>query len=177
MGQPREELLRSGLLVRGIEQLSQAVGIAGAMLLVPLVLVTCYEVVARYAFGAPTIWAYEIGYMLTGAHFLLGMAFTLRAGEHIRIDVFSGKFSSKTRACIDLLGYAVVLPLTIWVALHLLRYFTNGLSSGERSGASAFNMQVWPFRLIFFTAFALLALQVIAEVLKLLGCLRAAHTR
>ena len=26
----------------------------------------------------PTIWAYEIGYMLTGSHFLLGMAFTLR---------------------------------------------------------------------------------------------------
>ena len=28
--------------------------------------------------GMPTIWAYEIGYILTGAHFLLGMAFTLQ---------------------------------------------------------------------------------------------------
>ena len=46
--------------------------------IVPLVLATCYEVLARYLFGAPTIWAYEIGYTLTGSHFLLGMAYTLR---------------------------------------------------------------------------------------------------
>ena len=53
-------------------------GSFGACLIVPLVLATCWEVFARYMFGAPTIWAYEIGYMLTGSHFLLGMAFTLR---------------------------------------------------------------------------------------------------
>ena len=91
----------------------------GACLLVPLVLATCYEVFARYLFGAPTIWAYEVGYTLTGAHFLLGMAFTLKNGEHIRIDIFSGKFSPRTRAIIDLVGYAVLLPLTLWLTLYL----------------------------------------------------------
>lgn len=166
-----------GSLVRAIERASDFVGIAGAMLLIPLVLVTCYEVIARYAFGAPTIWAYEIGFTLTGAHFLLGMAFTLRAGEHIRIDIFSGKFSTKTRALIDLVGYAVVLPLMVWLALYLFRYFFGAYTSGERSGASAFNAQVWPFRLIFFIAFALLALQVLAEVLKLIRTLKVAETR
>ena len=42
------------------------------------------------------MWAYEIGYMLTGSHFLLAMAFTLREGQHIRIDIFSEKFSQRT---------------------------------------------------------------------------------
>ena len=160
-------------LVRAIERASDSVGIAGAMLLIPLVVATCYEVVSRYVFGSPTIWAFEIGFMLTGAHFLLGMALTLRAGEHIRIDVFSGKFSAKTRAVIDLIGYAVVLPLTIWLSIYLFRYFFGAFNSGERTGASAFNAQVWPFRLIFFIAFVLLALQVFAEVLKLIRILRA----
>jgi TRAP-type mannitol/chloroaromatic compound transport system permease small subunit len=159
-------------LVRAIERASDSVGIAGAMLLIPLVVATCYEVVSRYVLGSPTIWAYEIGFMLTGAHFLLGMALTLRAGEHIRIDVFSGKFSAKTRAVIDLIGYAVVLPLTIWLSIYLFRYFFGAFNSGERTGASAFNAQVWPFRLIFFIAFVLLALQVFAEVLKLIRILR-----
>ncbi len=36
--------------------------------------------------------------MLTGSHFLLGMAYTLAVGEHIRIDIFSGRFASRTRA-------------------------------------------------------------------------------
>lgn len=159
-------------LVRAIERLSTAVGIFGAILIVPLVLATCWEVLARYAFGAPTIWAYEIGYMLTGSHFLLGMAYTLRLGEHIRIDIFSGRFSTRTRALLDLAGYAVVLPLLVWLTLYLFHYFWSGYASNEKSGASAFNMPVWPFRIVFFVAFLVLAMQVLAEVLKAVRALR-----
>ena len=153
-------------LVQAIERLSESVGIAGAFLIVPLVLATCYEVFARYLFGAPTIWAYEIGYTLTGSHFLLGMAFTLKAGDHIRIDIFSGRFSARTRAIIDLVGYAVLLPLTIWLTVYLYRYLHGGWAQNEKSGQSALNMPVWPFRLVFFAAFLLLALQILAEVIK-----------
>lgn len=158
--------------VRAIERLSEYVGIAGACLIVPLVLVTCYEVFARYLFSAPTIWAYEIGYTITGSHFLLGMAFTLMAGEHIRIDIFSGHFSVRTRAIIDLVGYAVLLPLTVWLAIYLYGYFHTGWVANEKSGQSALNMPVWPFRLVFFAAFLLLALQILAEVIKSARALR-----
>ena len=40
-------------------------------------------------FNAPTQWAYEVGYMMMGTHALLGMAYTLREGGHIRIDAFT----------------------------------------------------------------------------------------
>jgi TRAP-type mannitol/chloroaromatic compound transport system permease small subunit len=163
-------------LVRAIERLSNAVGIFGALLIVPLVLATCYEVLARYGFGAPTIWAYEVGYMLTGSHFLLGMAYTLRLGEHIRIDIFSGKFSARTRAMIDLACYAVVLPLLAWLTFALGRYMWNGYLSNEKSGQSAFNMPVWPFRIVFCVAFAMLTLQVIVEILKAVRAYRGAAT-
>jgi TRAP-type mannitol/chloroaromatic compound transport system permease small subunit len=159
--------------VRLIERASSVVGIAGACLIVPLVLATCYEVFARYVFGAPTIWAYEVGYMLTGSHFLLGMAFTLKVGEHIRIDIFTGKFSARTRAIIDLAGYAVVLPLTVWLTLYLCRYFWTGWATNEKSGQSALNMPVWPFRLVFIAAFLLLALQVLVEMVKSIRALHA----
>jgi TRAP-type mannitol/chloroaromatic compound transport system permease small subunit len=159
-------------VLRAIERASEWAGVFGACLLVPLVLATCYEVFARYLFGAPTIWAYEVGYTLTGAHFLLGMAFTLKYGEHIRIDVFSGKFSPRARAVIDLLGYAIVLPLTAWLTLYLFFYLRTGYVSNEKSGQSALNLPVWPLRVIFCLAFLLLALQVIAEVAKLIRTLR-----
>ena len=162
-------------VVRAIERASGAVGVFGACQIIPLVLATCYEVFARYAFGAPTIWAYEIGYMLTGSHFLLGMAFTLRYGEHIRIDIFSGKFSARTRAIIDLAGYAIVLPMLVWLTLYLFRYFWSGFVTSEKSGQSAFNMAVWPFRVVFVVAFLLLTLQVLAEVIKTVRALRAAQ--
>lgn len=155
-------------MIRGIEKLTGSVGIMASFALIPLVLATCYEVFARYVFGAPTIWAYEIGYFLTGTHFLLGMAFALRTDEHIRIDIFSGHFSQRTRAVIDLLGYAVTLPLMVWLSYALWLHLAQGYLRNERSGQSAMNMPVWPFRVVFFVAVALLALQILAEALKAL---------
>jgi TRAP-type mannitol/chloroaromatic compound transport system permease small subunit len=159
--------------VKAIERVTGSVGILASLLIAPLVLATCYEVFSRYVMNEPTIWAYEVGYILTGSHFLLGMAYTLLHGQHIRIDIFSGKFSPRTRALIDLAGYGVVLPLMIWLSYALLQYLVQGYVRGERSGQSAMNMQVWPFRIVFLAAFALLALQMLAEVLKTLGRLRA----
>ena len=153
-------------LIRSIERLTGSVGIVASLVIVPLVLATCYEVFARYVMQAPTVWAYEIGYILTGSHFLLGMAFTLRAGEHIRIDIFSGKFSTRTRAVIDLVGYTIILPLMVWLTYALFQHFATGYLRSERSGQSAMNLPVWPFRIVFLVAFSLLALQILAEVIK-----------
>ena len=152
--------------IRNIERVTGSVGILASFALVPLVLATCYEVFARYVLGAPTIWAYEVGYILTGSHFLLAMAFTLQAGEHIRIDIFSAKFATRTRAIIDLLGYCVTLPLMLWLTYALFQHLATGYLRNERSGQSALSLPVWPFRIVFMVAFALLALQILAEVIK-----------
>ncbi len=142
------------------------IGVLAAMLLVPLVLATTWEVLARYAFGAPTIWAYEVGYSLTGAHFLLALAYTLRQGEHIRIDVFSAAMSPAVRRAIDALAYAAVLPILVWITWTLGAYALSGFARGETSGQSALNLPVWPFRAAFTLAFATFALQVLCELAK-----------
>jgi TRAP-type mannitol/chloroaromatic compound transport system permease small subunit len=156
-------------IVAAIERAVGAAGILAALLLVPLVLATCYEVWSRYVMGAPTIWAYEVGYILTGSHFLLGLAYTLRAGEHIRIDVFSSHFPPRVRALLDLVVYLLVAALLAWMTWALFGYLVDGYARGERSGQSALNMQVWPFRVVFVLSFALFTLQVLAELLKSLS--------
>lgn len=143
-----------------------AVGILAALLLVPLVVATTWEVVARYAFDAPTIWAYEVGYTLTGSHFLLALAYTLRKGEHIRIDVLSGSLSAGARRTIDAVAYALVLPILVWITWTLWGYTSSGFARGETSGQSALNLPVWPFRAVFSLAFATFALQVLCELVK-----------
>jgi TRAP-type mannitol/chloroaromatic compound transport system permease small subunit len=160
-------------VIRNIERATTSVGILASLCLVPLVIATCYEVFARYIFGMPTIWAYEIGYFLTGTHFLLAMAFTLKSDEHIRIDIFSGHFSRRTRAIIDLVGYAVTLPTMIWLSYALWLHLAQGYLRNERSGQSAMNLPVWPFRVVFFVAFTMLALQILAEVIKAIRRMRA----
>lgn len=159
-------------VIRSVERLVVGIGIFAAFLLVPLVLATTWEVVARYAFGAPTIWAYEVGYSLTGAHFLLALAYTLRQGEHIRIDVLSHHLPPALKRWIDAVVYLVVLPLLVWLAYTLWEYMASGYLRGETSGQSALNLPVWPFRLVLFIAFVTLGLQVVCELLKTLRPVR-----
>jgi TRAP-type mannitol/chloroaromatic compound transport system permease small subunit len=153
-------------LIRLIDRLTTIVGVGAACLLVPLVLATCYEVFSRYVMGEPTAWAYEVGYLLTGSHFLLALAYTLKQDLHIRIDVFTGLMSPRTRAVIDTLAYTVILPLLLWLTWMLLQYLITGYTRGERSGQSSLNLPVWPFRLVFTVSFGLLALQVFVALLK-----------
>ncbi|NKC14178.1 MAG: TRAP transporter small permease subunit [Gammaproteobacteria bacterium] len=153
--------------LRTIDRLSGNLGILAAWIVLPLIFATVYEVLSRYLLAAPTIWAYEIGYMATGANFLLGAAFALREKAHIRIDVFYSHFSEKSKALIDVLGYLFLfLPLGFWLSYRLGFYALDAFATGERSGESAWNPVIWPFRLIFFTGFAVLSLQALVEFIR-----------
>ena len=59
-------------LLNFIDKCSACVGYVAAWIVLPLIFATVYEVFSRYALNAPTIWAYELGYMATGSGFLLG---------------------------------------------------------------------------------------------------------
>ncbi|MEV8468856.1 TRAP transporter small permease subunit [Fluviibacterium sp. DFM31] len=153
--------------IRGlIGGISAILGYFSALIIVPLILASVYEVISRYVFSQPTIWAYEIGYMAMGASFLLGSAYTLRDGQHVRIDILACRFSPRTNAALNLAGYLFLfLPIGIWLTFALYHHTVEAYEWGERSGESAWNPYVWPYHLVFFTAFASMVLQVIAEAL------------
>jgi TRAP-type mannitol/chloroaromatic compound transport system permease small subunit len=134
---------------------------------VPLIAASCWEVFSRYVLNEPTFWAFELGYMVMGAHFLIGFAYTLREHEHVRVDIFYARFSPRAKALIDTATYLVLLlPLAAWLAVAFGDKVAKAYESHERSGMSAFNPVIWPFRLVMCAAFALLALQAIAELIR-----------
>ena len=164
-------------VIAAIEGFTEGIGGLAALVIIPLVLATCYEVFARYVFGAPTIWAFELGYILTGVHFLLGGAITLKRQGHVRIDLIYDQLSVRKRALIDLVLYvALVLPALSLIFLRLADYATESYFSGETTGQSAWNPPIWPFRAIIAASFLFLTLQVVAEILKCLRKLRGAES-
>jgi TRAP-type mannitol/chloroaromatic compound transport system permease small subunit len=63
----------------------------------------------------PTIWAYDATYMLYGAYFMLGCAYTLLHGSHIRTDMVWEKFSVRKKGLIDAIAYvAFFFPAMIF---------------------------------------------------------------
>lgn len=156
------------LLLRWIDRISGGAGALAGWLIVPIIFATAYEVFSRYVLHAPTIWAFEVGYMAMGANFMIGIAYTLREKSHIRIDVVYGHlFSRKTQAVISLLGYGLLLlPASFLLSDALWTYAYKSLKTMESSGQSAWNPVIWPFRMVFFSGFVLLLLQGIAETIR-----------
>lgn len=150
-----------------IESITGNIGVIAAWLVVPLIFATVYEVFSRYLLNAPTVWSFEIGYMMMGSHFLLGAAYTLREGSHVRVDLIYNSVSAKSRAIIDVVGYLfLILPIMLWLSWGLWEYFETSWVEKERSGHSSWNPLVWPYRLVFFISFFVLTLQVVGEILK-----------
>ena len=96
-----------GLLrtIRAIDTFSEWSGKTIAWLILPLVLGLTYEATARYLFNAPTLWAFDLSYMLYAAIFMLGAHYTLLKGAHIRTDMLWEKFSVRTKGRIDVVAY------------------------------------------------------------------------
>lgn len=154
-------------VVRLLDRVSGTSGAIAAWLVVPLIAASCYEVFSRYVMGAPTLWAYEVGYMAMGTHFLIGLAYTLREGEHVRVDLIYGQLSRRKRAVVDAFTYVVLLlPLAAWLSIGLGEKVAQAYESQERSGMSAFNPVIWPFRAVMCAAFVLLFLQAVAQLLR-----------
>jgi len=154
-------------LIRLLDILTDRVTSLGAWLVVPLFAIMTYEVVARFAFDLPTFWAYELAYMITGAHFVLGIAYVLKMDRHIRIDFFYARLSPRRRALIDFVTYvAFLLPVAGWMTWRLVAVAAEAFRVGEVSGESAWNPVVWPLQSVVAFGFALFTLQIVAEAVR-----------
>lgn len=161
-------------IIRWIDGVVKWSGFAAALLVVPLVLSNTIEVFMRYALGQPTDWAMQATVMCYGSLFMLGSAYALQKGAHVRTDMFWDKFSDRTKGSIDSVAYALLfLPSMAMLCYLSLGEFMYAWSIDERSTMTAWQPPLWPFRAVVPLSAALLFLQGSSELMK---CLWAART-
>ena len=154
-------------MVRVIDKFTDTTGTWVAWLNVPLVAVVVWEVVARYAFAAPTIWSFDVTYMLYGAIFMLGAAFALHKGAHIRTDFFFEKWSIRTKGVIDSVAYIVFFFPAIFT--FLLVSWGEGWYAyeiNELSEQTPWRPRLWPFKMVVPLTCLLLLVQGVSETIK-----------
>jgi TRAP-type mannitol/chloroaromatic compound transport system permease small subunit len=161
-------------LIRSCEAVSGVCGHVAAALVLVLMALMVFEVVMRYVFDAPTTWSYDLTTMIMGASFVLSIAYTLAADSHVRVDILHPLLPARARPLIDLIGFGLVmLPLAAWLSWELWDYFRGAFVTQERSGTSAWNPVVWPFRAVMFVGAVAWTIQLVAEVLKAVAGLAA----
>jgi TRAP-type mannitol/chloroaromatic compound transport system permease small subunit len=138
-----------------------------------MTLAVAYEVAARYGFNAPTIWAYDVTYMLFGAQFMLAAAFTLLRGAHIRTDVFYERWSPRTRATVDAASYVLFFfPGMLFVLYASGAEAWQAWLIGERSDWTPWRPVLYPLKAVIPLSAALMLLQGFVELVKCLRVIR-----
>lgn len=159
--------------IRFADRLSMWTGHAFAWCIVILMAATCYEVFVRYALRAPTGWAYDIGYMMYGALFLMAGAYTLSRGGHVRGDVVYRRWSPPTQAKVDLALYILFyFPATLALIYSGSIFAAQSWRFKEVSIYSPAGVPVYPMKTLIPIAGALLVLQGIAEMGRCAQCIR-----
>ena len=156
-------------VIKLIDGFSRVTGWVFAWMSVILMVAIVYHVTMRYAFNAPTVWAYDVSYMLYGSMFMLGSAYCLSKGGHIRTDFIYNVFSPRWQGIIDATAYICLF----FPALYLFfdagwTYAERSWARGERGYYSPWAPPLYPFKTVIPVAIALLMLQGISELLKAL---------
>jgi TRAP-type mannitol/chloroaromatic compound transport system permease small subunit len=121
-------------LADGIDRVTAVAGLVASWCCLFVVAVEFAVVVMRYVFGVGSIAAQESVLYAESAVFMLGAAWTLQAGGHVRVDVFYAPAKPRTRAMIDLCGALVFLiPFAVVLALVSLPYVERSWAILERS--------------------------------------------
>ena len=165
----QQRALSSGYVrvINTIDRFTDNTGTLIAWLNVPLVLVVVYEVLSRYLFNSPTQWSFDLTYMLYGTIFMLGAAYALHKGAHIRTDFFYEKWSIRTRGMIDSIAYIVFFFPSL--AVLLVVSGAEGwyaFEINETSEQTPWRPLLWPFKMVVPLTCLLLMIQGISETMK-----------
>ena len=167
-----EHAIVMSAVIHAIERVSRWCGGLAALLVFVLVVLMLYDVFMRYVFNAPTLWGFEVGTWTMGAAFVLSIGYALATDAHVRVDLLYGPRSRWILSIVDLIFLPLLLVVAAWLTWGLWGYFSDGWRTGERSGGSAWNPKVWPFRLVLLVGFAAFTLQIVASILKTIARLR-----
>jgi TRAP-type mannitol/chloroaromatic compound transport system permease small subunit len=154
-------------LLHSIDTFTDRCGRSLAWLALAMALLTALIVVLRYGFNLGSILAQELVTYLHGALFLLGAAYALKTGAHVRVDIFYRNFSERSRAWVNALGGIVfLLPLCLFIIGSSWNYVAESWRMLERSPEPGGIPAVYLLKTLIPLAAANLALQGIAEVLR-----------
>jgi TRAP-type mannitol/chloroaromatic compound transport system permease small subunit len=153
------------LYIRSVDKITEIIGLSVSVLMPVMVIVLGIEVVARYGFGRPTIWAFDTSIFLFGYIGLLAGAHVHQLRSHINVDIIYAMFSPRGKAILDVLNGLLIFFFILLVILTTWEPAVEAIVNHEtRSGEWA--PPVGHFKLMIPVGASLVLLQQAANWIK-----------
>jgi len=154
-------------LARKIDAFQERFGNAVSWLMLTMVVVVFGDVILRYVFNRSSVFTQELEWHLFGFVYLLAAGYTMLYDEHVRIDIFYAKWSSRKRAAVDfILLFVMFFPSAIMILVTTWPFVKHSLQVNEGSpdpGGIPFR---WGYKSVIMIGFLLLMLQAVSQAIK-----------
>ncbi len=152
---------------RALSAIIDIIGRAASWLVFALVLLIAGEVLARYGFDQSSIAAQEMEWWGLAIISLLGVSFTLKEGEHVRVDVLYQYYSERARLWFDfVVALAVMFPISIYLSFLSLQFVGQSYADHEVSQSPGGLPYVWVLKSFVPLGLLLLGIQSLALAME-----------
>ncbi|MCX7341131.1 MAG: TRAP transporter small permease subunit [Hyphomicrobiales bacterium] len=157
---------------RIVDTINERLGKATAWLVLAAVVVSAGNATVRKAFNWSSNGLLEAQWYLFGVVFMIGAAWTMKANEHVRVDVVSSRLSKVVRDRIELFGLIVFFfPFALVHLYYSYPFFMTSFRTQEWS-TNAGGLIIWPAKFMVLFGFFLLTLQGVSELIKRVAVMR-----
>ncbi len=161
--------------IDNIERFIDWSGRAVSWLTLLMVIVTFIVVVLRYVFDIGWIALQESITYMHAMVFLVGASWAMQQEAHVRVDIFYSRFSSKTKAWIDLFGsLLLLLPVMAFVAWISWEYVSESWNVLEGSREAGGLPGVFLLKSLILVLAIMLVLQALVQIVRCAQTIRSA---
>ncbi len=156
-------------LIRVLNSFSDKVGLISSFLILILIVLVSLSVILRYVFSIGFIWLQDLYIWIHAIFILLGISYTLKKDEHVRIDLLYRSWNKKTKNIINFVGILIFgVPLTYFLIKNGLDYFIRSYNLNESSKESGGLPNIFILKFFIFFLGLLIFLEIIRQILNFL---------
>lgn len=151
--------------VHWVDAFNRWVGRFAMRLLFVMGAILLYSTFSRIVLGVPINWVMEMSQFLLSAYYLLGGAYSLQLGSHVRMDLFYGRLNARRRAVTDaftILFVIFYLGVLVWGGFSSTEYAW----SYNQKNYTAWAPPMWPIKAIMTLGVVLMLLQALSALFK-----------
>ncbi|OPY87902.1 MAG: Tripartite ATP-independent periplasmic transporter [Smithella sp. PtaU1.Bin162] len=151
--------------IRAVDAISEYSGRWVSWIVYVGIIMLSLEVVLRYVFNSPTVWAHGYTQRLYGSYFVLIGAYTFIHKGHVRVDLLYERVSQKGKAVLDIINCAFLLVWSGVLVPVSIAFFLKSYNMNEVD-EMVLAHPIWWVKFMIIIGMLLISLQGLAEVMK-----------
>ena len=151
--------------VRVVDYLSTRFGRIAMYLIFLMIGTLLLDAVTRNVLNIPLFWCVELAQFTLAAYYIMGGAYSMQLGTHVRMDLVYDRLSERNKARMDSF---TAMFLVVYLVVLLIGSISSTIYSIETNQRlfSMWNPSVVPIKIIMVTGIILILLQAISTFFK-----------